>query len=84
VATASPIVLIVEDDETVQSIVEDALKEGGFETAIAPSAEEVVTLLKGKLMNYRALVTDINLKGRMNGREVAKQARQIDPTLSST
>jgi CheY-like chemotaxis protein len=57
------------------------LKEGGFETAIAPSAEEAVTLLMGKAMDYRALVTDINLKGRMNGWEVAKQARQLDPTF---
>jgi CheY-like chemotaxis protein len=76
-----PIVLIVEDDETVQDIVEDALKEGGFETALAPSAEEAVTLLKGKASNYRALVTDINLKGRMNGWEVARQAREIDPAF---
>lgn len=76
-----PIVLIVEDDELMQGIVEDSLKEGGFETAIASSAEEAVTLLRGKVMNYRALVTDINLKGRMNGWEVAKQAREIDPTF---
>jgi DNA-binding response OmpR family regulator len=74
-----PIVLIVEDDPSIQSIVEDALKEGGFETAIASSAEEAVTLIKGKVMNYRALVTDINLRGRMTGWEVAKQARQIEP-----
>jgi DNA-binding response OmpR family regulator len=74
-----PIVLIVEDDVSIQAIVEDALKEAGFETAIAPSAEEAVTLLKGKVMNYRALVTDINLRGRMTGWDVAKEARQIDP-----
>jgi DNA-binding response OmpR family regulator len=72
-------VLIVEDDVSIQAIVEDALKEAGFETAIAPSAEEAVTLLKGKVMNYRALVTDINLRGRMTGWDVAKEARQIDP-----
>jgi DNA-binding response OmpR family regulator len=74
-----PMVLIVEDDVSIQAIVEDALKEAGFETAIAPSAEEAVTLLKGKVMNYRALVTDINLRGRMTGWDVAKEARQIDP-----
>lgn len=72
-------VLIVEDDPSIQSIVEDALKEGGFETAIATSAEEAVTLIKGKVMSFRALVTDINLSGRMTGWEVAKQAREIDP-----
>ena len=72
-------VLIVEDDVLIQSMVEEALHEAGFETAIAPSAEEAVTLIKGKVMNYRALVTDINLRGRMTGWEVAKQARQIEP-----
>ena len=76
-----PIVLIVEDDPTIQGIVEEALKEGGFDTAIANSAEEAVTLLKGKVMDYRALVTDINLKGRMNGWDVARHAREIDPSF---
>ena len=71
-------VLIVEDDVLIQTMVEEALKEAGFETAIAPSAEEAVTLIKGKVVNYRALVTDIKLSGRMTGWEVAKQARQIE------
>src|SRR5437016_8271307 len=51
----------------------------GFEPAIAPSGEEAVTLLKGRTTNYRALVTDIGLRGKMNGWEVAQQAREIDP-----
>ena len=55
------------------------VEEAGFETAIAPSAEEAVTLIKAKVMKYRALVTDINLRSRMTGWEVAKQARQIEP-----
>jgi DNA-binding NtrC family response regulator len=75
------VVLIVEDDASIQSIVEDALIEGGFETAIAPSAEEAVTLLKSKVMDYRALVTDINLTGRMSGWDVARLAREIDPAF---
>jgi len=32
-------------------------------------------------MVYRALITDINLQGRMNGWELAKRAREIDPTF---
>jgi CheY-like chemotaxis protein len=79
--TGVPIVLIVEDDLAIQAIVDEALIEAGFETALAPSAEEAVTLLKGKVANYRALVTDINLKGMMNGWQVAKAARQIDPAF---
>ena len=74
-----PIILIIEDDEPIQTFIEDALVEGGFEPAIAPSGEEAVTLLTGRLINYRALVTDIKLKGRIDGWEVARRAREINP-----
>jgi CheY-like chemotaxis protein len=73
------VVLVVEDDAPVQIIVEDALTDGGFEPAIAASGEEAVTLLKGIKGKYRALVTDIQLRGAMDGWEVAKRAREIDP-----
>jgi DNA-binding response OmpR family regulator len=74
-----PVILVIEDDPSIQVIVEDALADGGFEPAIATSGEEAVTLLKSGLTNYRALVTDINLRGTMDGWEAAKQARKIDP-----
>jgi CheY-like chemotaxis protein len=73
------VILVVEDDRLVQTMVEAALADGGFEPAIAASGDEAVTLLKGGLTKYRALVTDINLRGRMDGWEVAKRAREIDP-----
>ncbi len=74
-----PIVLVVEDDAPMQSIVEDTLTDGGFEPAIAASGEEAVTLLNGNRGKYRALVTDIQLRGVMDGWQVAKKAREIDP-----
>ena len=74
-----PVILVIEDDEAIQSLVEDALSEGGFETAVAQSGEEAVTLLKGHKGKYRALVTDINLRGNMEGWEVAQHAREIEP-----
>jgi len=76
-----PVILVVEDDQSVQGIVEDALGDGGFEPAIAASGEEAVTLLKGGSTKYRALVTDINLRGKMGGWEVARLAREIDPNF---
>src|SRR4051812_17832728 len=60
---------------------EDALTEGGFETEILSSGEEALTLFKGKIKEYRALVTDINLKGRLSGWEVARQIREINSTF---
>ena len=76
-----PSVLVIEDDPDIQIIVEDALTKGGFEPAIAASGEEGVTLLKSGSIKYRALVTDVVLKGRMDGWEVARQSREIDPAF---
>jgi DNA-binding response OmpR family regulator len=73
------VILVIEDDEAIQTVVEDALSEAGFEPAIAASGEEALTLLKGTRSIYRALVLDISLRGRVEGWEVAQQAREIDP-----
>jgi DNA-binding response OmpR family regulator len=78
---ALPVVLVIEDDETIQGIVEDALDEGGFEMAVAATGEEAITLIKGRQANYRALVTDINLLGRIDGWEIARAAREVDPAF---
>lgn len=74
-----PIVLVIEDDDALQTMVEEVLVDGGFEVAIAPSGEEAVTLLRGQKGKYRALVTDISLRGKMEGWEVAQLAREIEP-----
>ena len=74
------LVLVVEDDQLVQSVVEECLSEGGFEAVIAPSGENAVELLDAGEGKYRALVTDINLvPGELDGWDVAQHAREIDP-----
>ena len=73
------IILVVEDDALLQSLVEETLSDGGFEIAIVASGEEAVTLLRGHKGSYRAVVTDINLRGTMDGWEVAQHAREIKP-----
>jgi DNA-binding response OmpR family regulator len=76
-----PLILIVEDEYLLQGVVEEALTDGGFATDILSSGEEALTLFKGGLKNYKALVTDVSLKGRMSGWEVARQIREIDPAF---
>jgi DNA-binding response OmpR family regulator len=75
------VIMVVEDEQLIRNLVEEALSDGGFEPAISASGEEAVTLLRGNRNHYRALVTDINLLGRIDGWEVARQAREIDPTF---
>jgi CheY-like chemotaxis protein len=78
-APEMPVILVVEDEELIQSLVADTLGDGGFKPVIAMSGEEAVTLLKADNRKYRALVTDINLKAKMDGWEVAQHAREIEP-----
>jgi DNA-binding response OmpR family regulator len=78
----APVILVVEDDHLVQSVVEESLADGGFEIAIACSGENAVELLDAPEGKYRALVTDINLgRNKMDGWDVARHAREIDPNL---
>jgi CheY-like chemotaxis protein len=73
-------ILVVEDEQAIQAIVEEALSDGGFKTVISASGEEAVALLRGG-HKYRAIVTDINLIGRLDGWEVARAARETDPVM---
>jgi DNA-binding response OmpR family regulator len=75
----APLILVVEDDYPLQGIVEEAITEGGFETDILSSGEEALTLFRGGTKDYKALVTDVRLKGRISGWEVARRVRDIDP-----
>ena len=75
------VVLVVEDDQSIQSIVEEALSDGGFEPAIASSGEEALAALRAA-SKYRMLVLDIKLgKDGIRGWDVARRARAINPAL---
>jgi hypothetical protein len=82
----APLILVVEDDYPLQGVVEDFLRQGGFETHILSSGEEALTLFRDKVAEYKALVTDVNLKGTLNGWEVARQIRETaaDPVVYMT
>jgi CheY-like chemotaxis protein len=74
--TEAPLILVVEDDCPLQGVVEDFLREGGFETHALSSGEEALTVFKGKHGEYQALVTDVNLKGTLSGWDVARRIRE--------
>lgn len=74
-------VLVVEDDQLIQAMVEEALSDGGFELTITASGEEAVTFLRDDKIAYRAVVSDINLAGKLDGWEIARVARERDPAI---
>ena len=73
-----PIILLVEDEAVLQSLVRHALSDAGFDLTVSSSAEEALSLLTSKVVRYRALVTDINIDGELNGWELARHVREID------
>jgi DNA-binding NtrC family response regulator len=50
-------VLVVDDDASIQSIVEETLSDGGFDPTVASSGEEAIALLNAN--KYRVLIIDI-------------------------
>ena len=59
-----------------------ALPMEAYEISIASTGEKAVALLDTPEGKYRALVTDINLgEGNLDGWDVARHAREIDPNF---
>lgn len=75
------LLLLVEDDELSQSVLEDALREGGFELALAKHGEEAIAVLESQKDSLRGLITDINLGDGADGWAVARRARELIPEL---
>ncbi|MCK1335174.1 response regulator [Bradyrhizobium sp. 38] len=73
--------MVVEDDPLIQTIVEEALAEGGFHPEVASSGEEALTLLQNEESKYLALITDVNLSGALIGWDVARRARELNPHI---
>jgi CheY-like chemotaxis protein len=84
VDAAMLLILVVEDESLIQDIVREALEDGGFQTEITASGEEAVTLLDKDSTKYRALLTDVHLKGDLTGWDVAKRARERDQSRDSS
>lgn len=76
-----PIILLVEDEALLQEFVKDALQGGGYDLTVSSSAVEALTLIRSGVVKYRALVTDVQIEGEMNGWELARKVREIDPSF---
>src|ERR1700712_4965027 len=73
-------VLLVDDDTSIQGIVEETLTDNGFQPTIASSGEEAIGLLAGN--KYRAIIIDISLgRDRVKGWSIARRARAVNPTM---
>lgn len=75
------VVLVVENDFLARDVIGDALSEGVFKVHVVETGEQSAERLQRNKDNVRALVMDINLPGQLNGWDVAKLAREINPEI---
>jgi CheY-like chemotaxis protein len=76
-----PSILVVEDEYLLAIDLEETLTQAGFAADIASSGEEALALFMNGTSTYRALVTDVRLRGSINGWEVAKRIREKEPAF---
>jgi CheY-like chemotaxis protein len=72
-------ILVVEDDFLIRLTLVEALADDGFAVVEAGTAEEALRLLKG--LEVSLVLTDIQLPGGMDGREMARHIRAERPGL---
>lgn len=79
---ASVLILVVEDNELIQQVVNEALVDGGYAVHAVCTAEEAIAILDTAGFDLQALLTDIDLApGKLTGWDVARHAREIIPAL---
>jgi DNA-binding response OmpR family regulator len=77
----STLLLLVEDEDTVRSVLEETLRDGGFDLKIAGNGADALAILESDSETVRGLITDINLGSGPSGWDVAKRARELVPEL---
>ena len=74
-------ILVVEDDARLRSLAEQILATRGYHVLSAAHAREALTLVERHRSKLSLLLTDVMLPGA-NGRELARRALTVVPTLS--
>jgi PAS domain S-box-containing protein len=72
-------ILIVDDEITIRTIIEEVLSEAGYTVLTASEGGVALEVLRAN-KNVDLLVTDVGLPG-LNGRQVADAARTLNPNL---
>jgi len=75
-----PIVLVVEDDDSLRMLATDIVEETGLPVLAAADGEEAVRLLD-RYPDIGILFTDINMPGEVDGITLARIARDRHPFM---
>ena len=77
---ASRVILVVEDEWMVRSLIADELRSAGWEVLETSTAEDALALLRSG-HRIHVVFTDIQLAGEMCGWNLAEQFRAAQPDI---
>jgi CheY-like chemotaxis protein len=76
-----PVVLIVEDEDVLRMSAADMVEAAGFEAVEASDADEAIRILESR-DDIRAVFTDIQMPGSMDGLKLAQAVRHRWPPVA--
>jgi two-component system cell cycle sensor histidine kinase/response regulator CckA len=77
---ARPLIVLVEDEELIRRLLSRVLEGAGYDVRAAASGEEAIVLVEEYAGELTLLLTDLVMPG-MNGLELARAARELQPEL---
>jgi DNA-binding response OmpR family regulator len=77
----SVVVLLVEDEIAITPILQEALEEGGYSVETASDAAQAIAMIETEGAAYKALITDVNLRSKVTGWDLARRARELTPDV---
>ncbi len=72
-------VLLLEDDDTLASLLARVLRTDGYQVDIFESGESLP--VGAKLGTYDVVLTDVHLSGKATGHDVLKRVREVSPNM---
>jgi two-component system, response regulator PdtaR len=75
------VVLGVEDENLIRSTAMDMVEEAGFEAIAASDADEAIQILESRY-DIRAVLTDVQMPGSMDGLRLARVVRNRWPPVA--
>jgi CheY-like chemotaxis protein len=76
-----PVVLVVEDEGLIRSSAVDMVEDAGFATLVASNADEAIRILESR-NDIRAVFTDVQMPGSMDGLKLARMVRSRWPPVA--
>lgn len=74
-----PTILLLEDDETLREVLEDALDEAGYEVLSVASAAQAMELSESR--EFDGVISDIRMAGSLDGLDVLARLKEKQPDL---